>query len=127
MLTHAAAPSSQLIAAVVNLTLVADYTKAHGRGWRTLFWIGTGLSILAAVVRAVLPESAAFVRAKVELRAAEARGEKVNANKQFLRELGLMLKTNWLLCIHAVLLMSGMASPVSLTLIGSWSNPSVSS
>ncbi|KAG1849921.1 carboxylic acid transporter protein [Suillus subalutaceus] len=47
-----------LIAAVINLTLVAQH------GWRVLFWTGSGISFFAAVIRCLVPESAFFLRAK---------------------------------------------------------------
>jgi MFS transporter, SHS family, lactate transporter len=41
-----------LLAAVVNLTLVADKND-----WRPLFYVGAGLSLGAAIVRLMLPET----------------------------------------------------------------------
>ncbi|EGO19231.1 carboxylic acid transporter protein [Serpula lacrymans var. lacrymans S7.9] len=90
-----------LLAAVINLTLVAD-TK---QGWRTLFWTAAGLSLFAAAVRAVLPESEVFLRAKA---IEKARGTNTSKKtKIFIRETKEMLKRHWLLCIYAVLLMTG--------------------
>lgn len=90
-----------LIAAVINLQLVPDVSV----GWRALFWTAAGISMFAALVRLVLPESEIFLRAK----AAEVASGKSTANKTrvFLRETKEMLKTHWLLCIYAVLLMTG--------------------
>ncbi|KAH9936604.1 carboxylic acid transporter protein [Fomitopsis serialis] len=90
-----------LLAAVVNLTLVPETPT----GWRGLFWLGAGLSILAAAIRAVLPESGVFLRAKAVERAA-GRSTK-NKTKVFLRETKEMLKNHWILCCYAVVLMTG--------------------
>lgn len=90
-----------LLAAVINLTLVPE-TKA---GWRSLFWTAAGISVFAAFVRAVLPESEVFLRAKA---AEKARGtDTTKKTKIFLKETKEMLKRHWLLCIYAVLLMTG--------------------
>jgi SHS family lactate transporter-like MFS transporter len=77
-----------LLAAVINLTVVPRTVHS----WRALYWVGTGLSVFAAVFRAVLPESKMFLRAK-EL----ANGKGLNEGaktKVFLRELGAMLKVS---------------------------------
>jgi SHS family lactate transporter-like MFS transporter len=88
-----------LLAAVINLTLVAQH------GWRVIFWTGAGITFFAAVIRALVPESAFFLRAK-ELE--RARGATTNQKtKIFIRETKEMLKRHWLLCIYAVLLMTG--------------------
>ncbi|CDZ98630.1 Major facilitator superfamily domain, general substrate transporter [Phaffia rhodozyma] len=94
-----------LFACCVNLTVVQ--TSPHH--WRVLFWIGSGLSLLAAIFRAVLPESAIFLQARAEQRAAEAAPDyvPVNKTKVFFHELGQMLKAKWINCILAVMLMAG--------------------
>lgn len=84
-----------LIAAVINLTLVA-----HTDNWRTIFWLGAALSLLAAVFRALLPESDVFLRAK-------AAGNTGNKGKQFVKEIGRALKKHWGRCVFGVLLMTG--------------------
>jgi SHS family lactate transporter-like MFS transporter len=90
-----------LLAACVNLKLV----PAVSPGWRVLFFTSAGISAFAAVVRACLPESEVFVRAKA---AERARGySTTNKSKVFLHETWVMLKTHWLLVIYAVLLMTG--------------------
>jgi SHS family lactate transporter-like MFS transporter len=92
-----------LIAAVINLFLVPS-TKS---GWRSLFWCASGVSLFAAFVRAILPESAVFLRAKEIER---IRGTNTtDKTKIFLRETRTMLRRHWLLCIYAVLLMTGEA------------------
>jgi len=90
-----------LFAAVVNLRLV----PAQSHGWRALFWCAAGLSFLAAIVRACLPESPVFLRAR-----AAAKAEGLTTKKKtsvFLHETVQMLKMHWKLWIYAVLLMSG--------------------
>ncbi|KAG2359158.1 carboxylic acid transporter protein [Suillus spraguei] len=96
-----------LIAAVINLTLVAQH------GWRVLFWTGAGISFFAAVIRVLVPESAFFLRAKEqEMAAGTSTSQKT---KIFIKETKEMLKRHWLLCIYSVLLMSGKSS-LSLTI-----------
>lgn len=90
-----------LIAAVINLTVVP-----HSRyTWRTLFWFGAGVSFLAAILRAALPESEVFLRAKAIEKAKGTTTSK--KTKIFLHETKEMLKLHWKLCIYAILLMSG--------------------
>lgn len=94
-----------LIAAVINLTVVphTHYT------WRTLFWFGSGVSFLAAVLRALLPESEVFLRAKaIEKAKGTTTAEKT---KIFIHETKEMLRLHWKLCIYAVLLMTGKPNP----------------
>ncbi|KAJ3510375.1 hypothetical protein NLJ89_g4715 [Agrocybe chaxingu] len=92
-----------LIAAVINLYLV----PAVSAGWRSLFWMAAGLSLLAAIFRALLPESEVFLKAKA---AEKAKGVQQSTKKKtaiFFHELKEMLRTHWKLCIYAVLLMTG--------------------
>ncbi|KAG2753185.1 MFS general substrate transporter [Suillus brevipes Sb2] len=86
-----------IFAAVVNLTLVPQH------GWRALFWTGAGITCFAAVIRALIPESPFFLRAKEQ---EKAKG--TNDSQNFLRQTKEMLKLHWLLCIYAVLLMTGL-------------------
>ncbi|KAF9236965.1 carboxylic acid transporter protein [Melanogaster broomeanus] len=90
-----------LIAAVINLTVVAHSSQT----WRTLFWTGAGITFFAAIVRAVIPESEVFLRAKA---IEKAKGtDTTKKTKVFVRETKEMLKLHWKLCIYAVLLMTG--------------------
>lgn len=67
-----------LVAAVVNLGLVPHNHET----WRALFWFGSAVSFVAACLRACLPESAVFLRAKAARRAAEEReGKAVGPSK----------------------------------------------
>jgi SHS family lactate transporter-like MFS transporter len=94
-----------LIAAVINLTLVPETSTK----WRSLFWCAAGISMLGAAVRAVLPESAVFLRVK-EIEK-ELGTTTSNKTKIFLKETKRMLRKHWLLCIYAVILMTG-ESPI---------------
>jgi len=90
-----------LLASCINLTLVPDTPTT----WRSLFWTGSGISLFAAAVRAVLPESEVFLRANA---IDKARGtDAPNKTKIFIKETKTMLRGHWLLCIYAVLLMTG--------------------
>ncbi|KAG1785617.1 carboxylic acid transporter protein [Suillus plorans] len=86
-----------IFAAVVNLTLVAQY------GWRSLFWTGAGITFFAAVVRALVPESPFFLHVKEQ-----EKKKGTDTSQSFLRKTKEMLKHHWLLCIYGVLLMSGL-------------------
>ncbi|KAF8632039.1 hypothetical protein AX15_002083 [Amanita polypyramis BW_CC] len=88
-----------LFAACINLKLVPRAEK----GWRSLFWCAAGISGFVAILRALLPESEVFERAKK----AEQGRSSTNKTRVFLKESKEMLKRHWLLCIYAVLLMSG--------------------
>lgn len=90
-----------LLAAVINLTLVPETAQT----WRSLFWCASGLSAFAAFIRLLLPESEVFIRARDAQR---ARGESTKSKTRvFLHETAEMLKRHWMLCIYAVLLMTG--------------------
>ena len=89
-----------LIAAVINLYLVPHTT------WRTLFWTASGISAFAAFLRALLPESEVFLRARRE-REAEPEKPAQSKTRIFIHEIGQMLRNHWLRCIYAVMLMSG--------------------
>ena len=90
-----------LIAAVMNLYLVPHSSHT----WRTLFWTSAGISVFAAFIRALVPESEVFLRAKaLEREKGSTTGKKT---RRFIRQARTMLKEHWLLCIYAVLLMTG--------------------
>ncbi|KAJ3763524.1 carboxylic acid transporter [Lentinula raphanica] len=97
-----------LIAAVINLTLVPE--QPHS--WRALFWCAAGISAFAAVIRLCLPESKIFLKAREDARRRDEQlglGKRggVQKTKIFFRETGKMLRHHWMLCIYAVLLMTG--------------------
>ncbi|WVO16608.1 hypothetical protein L204_104287 [Cryptococcus depauperatus] len=89
-----------LLAAVINLTVV-QHSRYH---WRAIYFFGAGFSLLAAIIRACLPESELYILARAE---AKAKGISSNqATKNFIRELGNMFRTNWLRWIWGVCLMT---------------------
>ncbi|ORY30339.1 major facilitator superfamily domain-containing protein [Naematelia encephala] len=90
-----------LLGAVINLTVVPKSKYS----WRSLYFIGAGFSLAAAIVRACLPESEQYKLAKQEARASGISSKQ--ATRNFLREIKLMLKTNWVRCIWAVCMMTG--------------------
>ncbi|KAH9016908.1 MFS general substrate transporter [Lactarius pseudohatsudake] len=90
-----------LISAVLNLFLVP---RVHNN-WRVLFWTTSGISAFAALIRALVPESEVFLRAKALERSSGANTGK--KTKVFIRQVGEMLKQHWALCVYAVLLMAG--------------------
>lgn len=90
-----------LLAAVINLTVVT-YSKYT---WRSLYFIGAGFSLAAAIVRACLPESPQYILARQEARAAGLTTKETS--RRFLKETWNMLKTNYLKWIWAVCMMTG--------------------
>ncbi|KAL4073176.1 major facilitator superfamily domain-containing protein [Scleroderma yunnanense] len=91
-----------LFASMINLTIVPH--SSHS--WRTLFWTAACLSSTTALLRAITPESAIFLRAKA-LEKANGTSDTGEKTKIFIKETKAMLKTHWKLCIYAVLLMTG--------------------
>jgi SHS family lactate transporter-like MFS transporter len=101
-----------LIAAVINLFLVPKTSL----GWRSLFYAAAAITFFAAILRALLPESEVFLRARA---AEKATGNSTKGKtKIFISETKKMLKTHWLLFIYAVLLMTGrVPSPTNSPLL----------
>lgn len=90
-----------ILAAAVNLTLVPKTSTS----WRSLFWCASGISLFAASITALLPDSAVFLRVK-EIE--KERGTTtMSKTKVFLRQIKIMFTKHWLLCIYAVVLMTG--------------------
>ncbi|KAF9458791.1 carboxylic acid transporter [Collybia nuda] len=90
-----------LLAACINIGLVPNTTV----GWRSLFWTASGISLFAAFVTALVPESHIFVRARA---AAKAKGlDSTGRTRVFLRETKMMLRRHWVLCIYAFLFSTG--------------------
>ncbi|BEJ12863.1 hypothetical protein CspHIS471_0300370 [Cutaneotrichosporon sp. HIS471] len=90
-----------LLAAVIGMT-TGQTSKYH---WRTLFFFGGGFSLLAAIVRFSIPESAQFKLAREEARAQQLSNK--DQAKHFWHELRAMLRTNWLRCAWCVFVMAG--------------------
>jgi SHS family lactate transporter-like MFS transporter len=91
-----------LVAAVINLRVVPHTSHT----WRALFWASAAISGFAAFVRFLVPESEVFIHAKALERARGATTE--IKTRVFIRQATTMLKKHWVLCIYAVLLMTGM-------------------
>lgn len=98
-----------LFASVINITVVPRTSHS----WRALFWTAACLSSSTAVLRALTPESAVFLRAKALERARGTQHNTTEKTRVFVRETKAMLRSHWKLCIYAVLLMTG-ASRVRL-------------
>ena len=94
-----------LFAAVMNLRLVPETSTT----WRTLFWAAAGISAFAAFIRALVPESEVFLRARAQQRESGATTGK--KTRVFIHQTGVMLRKHWLLCVYAVLLMTGTLDP----------------
>lgn len=92
-----------LVAAAVNLGWANKARDGKGE-WQVLFYLGAGLSLLAAIIRAILPEGPKF---KEQSRLRKCRPVTRNPVKRFFVETGQMLKTHWAMCIYAILLMTG--------------------
>ncbi|KAJ3746015.1 MFS general substrate transporter [Lentinula detonsa] len=96
-----------LIAAIINLCLVPE--QPHS--WRALFWCAAGISAFAAFIRLCLPESKVFLKARANAKIREEllglETSSWGRTKIFLRETRKMLKRHWILCIYAVVFMSG--------------------
>jgi SHS family lactate transporter-like MFS transporter len=90
-----------LISAVLNLFLVPRTRYS----WRVLFWSTATISSVAAIIRAVIPESEVFLRAKAQERALG--GSTGKKTKIFIQQVRAMLKAHWGLCLYAILLMAG--------------------
>ena len=90
-----------LISAILNL-----YVVPHSRHtWRTLFWTTACISAVAAIIRALVPESVVFLRAKEQERAlGSSTGKKTEI---FIHQVRVMLKKHWGRCVYAILLMAG--------------------
>jgi SHS family lactate transporter-like MFS transporter len=90
-----------IIAAVISLTLIPETST----GWKSLFWCASGISLFAATITALLPESAVFLRVK-EIE--KERGTTtLNKTKVFFRQTKIMFGRHWLLCIYSIVLMAG--------------------
>ena len=77
-----------LLAAVINLGVVpkSRYT------WRSLYFVGAGFSVAAAIVRAFVPESRQYILAREQSRASGHTTRQ--KTKRFMQEVVAMLKTN---------------------------------
>lgn len=67
--------------------------------WRTIYWVGGGISFAVAIYRAVLPESRVWQKAKEEERASGNVLPAREKSRIFFKEMGSMLRTHWLRAI----------------------------
>ncbi|KAK5993767.1 Carboxylic acid transporterhomolog-like protein [Cladobotryum mycophilum] len=67
--------------------------------WKTVFWIGAGLSIFVGIVRIFFPESQQFLEAKKN-------GKQSKSPGAFWRETRVMLSKEWKMCVYCVILMT---------------------
>jgi MFS transporter, SHS family, lactate transporter len=89
-----------LISSLMNLLLVPDNRHA----WRTLFWIASGITALVAAIRAIIPESEAFLHVKAQRRTQyEKTGQ---AAKALAQQAGFMLRKNWKLCLISTIVVA---------------------
>ncbi|KOS15742.1 carboxylic acid transporter [Malassezia pachydermatis] len=94
-----------LIAAAANLSWVNKTAHRYPLPkWEYLFYLGAGLSLLAAIFRALVPEGANF---KEQRRLRKLKPSSHGSVKSFLSEVKHTLAKYWPQCIFGVLLMIG--------------------
>ncbi|CUM64544.1 uncharacterized protein PRCAT00002150001 [Priceomyces carsonii] len=81
-----------------------ENTYKGTEGWRALFWFSSGLPLILIVWRVFFPETNAFLKLKEKRR---QEGSTVSKWKQFKTSVSALFKTEWLMFIYLVLLMSG--------------------
>lgn len=91
-----------LIAAVINLTLVPRHND-----WRILFFFAAAVSLFAACLRLLLPESTYFKERQAAVKASGNTMSSAQKSKIFIVEAGKAIRLHWVRCIYAVLLMTG--------------------
>ncbi|KAK0720162.1 major facilitator superfamily domain-containing protein [Lasiosphaeris hirsuta] len=67
--------------------------------WKTVFWIGAGVSIGVGVIRCFFPESKQFLEARKE-------GRNQAHPSAFWKETRIMLRQEWKMCIYCIILMT---------------------
>ncbi|KAI8623195.1 MFS general substrate transporter [Xylariaceae sp. FL1651] len=82
-----------VLAAIVNLGVGGEVET-----WKTVFWVGAGLSFGAGILRSFFPESQQFLDAK-------ASGQHISAS-DFWKETKAMIAEEWRMCIYCIILMS---------------------
>jgi len=101
--------AGNLLAAVVHLGWVQKLhwknERGDERGYAVLFYLGAGLALLAAIIRALVPEGPRF---KEQRRLRLAKGESELAGiKSLFQDLWAMVRHHWIRAIYSVLLMAG--------------------
>jgi MFS family permease len=82
-----------VLAACANLGAGGDTDS-----WKMVFWIASGLSILAGFLRCLFPESRQF-------REAKTLGQHITASA-FWKETKSMMRNEWRMCIYCIILMT---------------------
>lgn len=83
-----------VIAACANLGVGGSVES-----WKTVFWIGAGISIAVGLIRICFPESKQFIEAKKA-------GKNAKAPGVFWQETRKMLGQEWKMCIYCIILMT---------------------
>lgn len=94
-----------VIAACANLGVGGSVNS-----WKTVFWIGAGISIGVGLIRICFPESKQFIEAKKA-------GKAKKAHSVFWRETRVMLMQEWRMCIYCIILMTWVIDSVET---GEW-------
>ncbi|CUM48114.1 uncharacterized protein AC631_03556 [Debaryomyces fabryi] len=87
--------------AVIFSRAIADTTS---KSWRAQFWFAAGVSVLIITARAVLPQTDAYQKKKLEKAIEESSGVKTQS---FEKKAANVLKYYWLMLVYMVLLMAG--------------------
>ncbi|EDK39342.2 hypothetical protein PGUG_03440 [Meyerozyma guilliermondii ATCC 6260] len=90
--------------AVVFFRAFGDTYKGD-QGWRALFWFSAGLPLILIVWRLWFPESKTFINMKKEKKVLAAKSGVVDS--WFDRSILTTMKTEWLMFVYLVFLMSG--------------------
>jgi MFS transporter, SHS family, lactate transporter len=75
--------------------------------YRVLFWTGAAISLGAAIIRLILPESQYFIERQAASKLAGTQVSSAQKSKIFISEGGKALRLHWIRCIFAILLMTG--------------------
>ncbi|THV05099.1 MFS general substrate transporter [Dendrothele bispora CBS 962.96] len=92
-----------LLATVVNLFLVPKVPQT----WRTIYWVGAGISAMGAIFRALLPETwvaTHSLKGQYLFTTTTYRTSRTEKTRTFLRSLTQMFKEHWKLWVYCVLL-----------------------
>jgi len=91
-----------LLAAVINLTLVPQLNR-----WQILFEVAAAISLFAAGLRMLLPESQFFLDRRAAEIASDTLVSSGDKSRIFISEAGRALKLHWVRCVYAILLLTG--------------------
>ncbi|KAJ8075734.1 hypothetical protein AAF712_004619 [Marasmius tenuissimus] len=98
---------SYILGAVINMTLVQRLEA----GWRLLFWFSGGMTLLGAVARLVIPESAVFLAARAREQEAIISGQEKRSHREkartYIQMMNKELKAHWMLLIYVSLVVLG--------------------